>query len=141
MKVSIYQMRRHGVRIPKHALSREVAQDGELSINMTQDNRLNRVSKTAKLTDTRYGGTYELMDVDILWANEENFVLSGFEQYKNEAGEIVDYAQSWLCLLGVGRRLKTESELYEEQQVRRNKKPAPEPFLDWAAASSRARGG
>ncbi|RFB73805.1 hypothetical protein DZB54_05895 [Herbaspirillum sp. 3R-3a1] len=134
-------MRRHGVRIPKHALSREIAQEGELSINTTQDNRLNRVSKTAKLTHTRYGSTYELMDVDILWIEGDNFALSGFEQNKNEAGEVVDYAQSWLCLLGVGRRLKTESELYEEQHARRNKKPAPEPFLDWAAASAKVRGG
>jgi hypothetical protein len=25
--------------------------------------------------------------------------LSGFEQQQNEAGEAVDYAQSWLCIL------------------------------------------
>ena len=142
MKVSIYKMRRHGVRIPKHALSREVAQDGDLSINTTQDNRLNRMAKTAKLLQTRYGTTVELMDVDILWVNEENFVLCGFEPYKNEAGEVVDYAQSWLCLIGEGRRLKTESQLYEEQRAQRASGPkAPEVFLDWAAASARERGG
>lgn len=119
MKVSIYQMRRLGVCIPKYALQREVAHEGDLSIRTTQDNRLNRVSKTAKLVQTSYNSIYELMDVEIIWANEENFVLSGFEPRQNEAGEIVDYAQSWLCLVGAGRRLKTESEEYEERHAQR----------------------
>lgn len=122
MQVSIYQMRRHGVCIPRRALSREVATDGELSINVTRDNRLNRISKTAKL-HSRYGTTMELMDAEVLWMNEDNFVVTGFQPYQNDAGEIVDYAQSWLCLIGDGRRLKTESELYEEQQASRSKGP------------------
>lgn len=119
MKALIYQMRRLGVCIPTRALLREVAHEGDLSIRTTQDNRLNRVSKKAKLFPTSYPTTYELMDVEIIWANEENFVLSGFAPRQNEAGEIVDYAQSSLCMVGTGRRLKTESEEYEERHAKK----------------------
>lgn len=119
MKVSVIKMRREGVAIPKRALSREIAYDGELSIAVTQDNRLNRMSKTAKLLQTAYNSTVELMDADILWMNDERLVLTGFESQRNQAGDIVDYAQSWLCLVGIKVRLKTESEEYEERQARR----------------------
>ena len=118
MKVAVIQMRRNGVRIPKYALQRELAHDGELLIRVTQDNRLNRLSKTATLQQEGRGAVYELMDAEIVWMNDDNFVLAGFESRKNEADEIVDYAQSWLCLLGAGRRLKTESEEYEERQAK-----------------------
>lgn len=121
MKVSVIKMRREGVAIPKRALAREIAYDGELSIAITQDNRLNRMSKTAKLIETAYNSAIELMDADILWMNEERLVLTGFEPRRNQAGEVVDYAQSWLCLVGEKMRLKTESEEYEEQQARRVK--------------------
>ena len=48
-------------------------------------------------------------------AGGERMVLTGFDAYK-ENDQVIDYAQSWLCLVGAGRRLKTEQELYEEQR-------------------------
>ena len=78
----------------------------------------NRLSKTARLLyDQERQHAIELMDVTLEWANEERLVLTGFEAYK-ESGQVIDYAQSWLCLVGLGRRLKTEQELYEEQRFR-----------------------
>jgi len=107
--------RHHGVRLHKSAWSRQTTYEGDLTVAVTQDNRLNRLSKTAKLV--RAGGwqTVELVDADLAWMNEERLVLTGFESCEQE-GEVVDYAQSWLCLVGLGRRLKTEQEMYEEQQ-------------------------
>jgi hypothetical protein len=49
--------------------------------------------------------------------NDERLVLTGFEAYK-EKWPGIDYAQSWLCLVGQGRRLKTEQELHDGQKSR-----------------------
>jgi len=118
MKVSVIRTRVRGVLLPKGRWSRESTYDGELSISVTRDNRLNRLSKTARLL---YGQepqrAIELLDVTLEWVNEERLVLTGFETYK-ESDQIIDYAQSWLCLVGLGRRLKTEQDLYEEQRFR-----------------------
>ena len=40
-----------------------------------------------------------LYEVHILWMNEQRMALTGFERVQ-EGGKIVDYAQSWICLLG-----------------------------------------
>ena len=42
---------------------------------------------------------HELIDVHVIWLNEGRFTLSGFERRTNDAGQPVDYAQSWLCTL------------------------------------------
>lgn len=118
MKVSVIRTRVRGVLLPKREWSRESTYDGDLAIAVTRDNRLNRLSKTARLV--RDGDTLpalELMDVNLEWVNEERLVLTGFESY-NESGQVIDYAQSWLCLVGAGRRLKTEQEQYEEGRFR-----------------------
>lgn len=114
--------RHHGVRLHKSAWSRQTTYEGDLTVAVTQDNRLNRMSKTAKLV--RAGGwqTVELMDVDLAWINEERLVLTGFESCEQD-GQVVDYAQSWLCLVGLGRHLKTEQEAYEEQQGGKRRGP------------------
>jgi hypothetical protein len=118
MKVSVIRTRICGVLLPKRAWSRESTYDGDLAIAITRDNRLNRLSKTARLLyDAERGRALELMDVSLEWVNEERLVLTGFEPH-TENGQVVDYAQSWLCLVGTGRRLKTEQEQYEEEQAR-----------------------
>ena len=45
---------------------------------------------------------YALVEPHIVWANDNRFTLTGFERSKNDAGESVDYAQSWLCTLDAG---------------------------------------
>ena len=118
MKVSVIRTRVRGVLLPKGHWSRESTYDGDLAIAVTRDNRLNRLSKTARLLrDGDKLPALELMDVNLEWVNEERLVLTGFEPY-TENGQVIDYAQSWLCLVGAGRRLKTEQEQYEEQRFR-----------------------
>lgn len=115
MKVSVYIMRDHGVKVSKSRLPETSAHDGDLSISVTQDNRLNRISKTATLKRNPLDTSpMQLMDITVLWMNEDRFALSGFEQRKRQDSETVDYAQTWLCLLGTGSRLKTRRDLYEE---------------------------
>lgn len=114
MKVSVIPTRHYGVLIPKGALSREIARDGDLSIRVKQDVRLNRLAKIATLSLGGQGPVMELSDVEIVWVNEERLVLSGFESHSKSDKQVVDYAQSWLCLVG-GGRLKTEQEEYEER--------------------------
>lgn len=41
----------------------------------------------------------DLYDPHVIWINEERMVLAGFERVEQE-GRIIDYAQSWLCLIG-----------------------------------------
>lgn len=118
MKVSVIRTRVRGVLLPKRAWSRESTSDGDLVIAVTRDNRLNRMSKTAKLVHEGMNmPPFELLDVSLEWVNEERLVLTGFEAFK-ENDQIIDYAQSWLCLIGAGRRLKTEQEQYEEDRRR-----------------------
>ena len=78
--------------------------DGDLAIAITRDNQLNRLNKTARLLyDAEQGRARQLMDVNLEWVNVERLVLTGFEPH-SENGQIVDYAQSWLCLVGTDRR-------------------------------------
>jgi hypothetical protein len=39
-----------------------------------------------------------LVDPHIVWMHAGRFVPAGFQRSKNQAGETVDYAQSWLCV-------------------------------------------
>ena len=118
MKVSVIRTRVRGVLLPKGGWSREPTYDGDLSIATTRDNRLNRLSKTARLLhEDGKTARMELLDVSLEWVNDERLVLTGFESYV-EDGKTTDYAQSWLCLIGEGRRLRTESQEYEARQAR-----------------------
>jgi hypothetical protein len=94
-------MRQSGVMIPKEALQREGEARGDLSIMDTRENGLNRVVKLAQLHRGGEGpGAVEtLYEPHLLWMNEDRFVLTGFER-KNQDGQLVDYAQSWLCKIG-----------------------------------------
>jgi hypothetical protein len=70
---------------------------GMLVIADVTDQGLRRPVKVARLHVTTRTKTVELLDPHIIWANEGKFVLAGFERVRNEAGELVDFAQSWLC--------------------------------------------
>jgi hypothetical protein len=91
-------MRRDGVAVPKYNLKNQIRMSGELSIQDGRDEGLFRVIKTARLVhvDFNENRTEILYEPHIVWMNEGRFTLQGFERvYKN--GEIVEYAQSWLC--------------------------------------------
>jgi hypothetical protein len=91
-------MRREGVAVPKYALKEQIRWVGELVIMDVRDDGVNRVIKTARLTDRTYGEPRVeiLFEPHIVWMNENRFTLQGFERTMKE-GKIVEYAQSWLC--------------------------------------------
>jgi hypothetical protein len=96
-------MRKAGVAVPKYDLGNQGAARGELSIVDTRENRLNRIVKLARLVcshgDMQH--VYILYEPHLLWMNEDRFVLTGFERVGNGEGA-VDFAQSWLCTIGLG---------------------------------------
>lgn len=100
MKVKIVEMRKAGVAVPRRMLNDRftIVRRGSLVILDVTDQGLRRQVKVARLTEV-LGGMRELVDPHIIWANEDRFTLAGFERGKNERGETVDYAQSWLCTL------------------------------------------
>lgn len=98
MFVKLVKMRRNGIEINRRALSESYANPGALVVMDVTDQGLRRPVKVARLMEA---GTirFELTDVHIVWINDGRMTLSGFERQRNEAGEVVDYAQSWLCVL------------------------------------------
>jgi hypothetical protein len=92
-------MRRAGVEIPRKMLRDRytVTYPGNLIIMDVTDQGLRRPVKVARLRVETRINVMELMDPHLIWANEGRFVLAGFERVKNAAGEVVDFAQSWLC--------------------------------------------
>jgi hypothetical protein len=70
---------------------------GVLVIMDVTDQGLRRPVKLARLHANTRTAAMELVEPHIIWANDGKFVLAGFERVRNEAGELVDFAQSWLC--------------------------------------------
>jgi hypothetical protein len=106
MYIKLIMMRAKGVQIPRRMLSDRytVKKWGQLTILDTTDQGLRRTAKVARLTIKHPGYVIELVDPHILWANENKFVLSGFERVRDEHGNLVDYAQSWLCEVELERK-------------------------------------
>lgn len=98
MNIKMVRMRKDGVAKPRRALSEEIAHRGALTILDVTDQGLRRPVKVARLVQGERAA-YELVDPQIVWANDSRFTLTGFERGRNEAGDSVDYAQSWLCTL------------------------------------------
>ena len=74
---------------------------GMLVIMDVTDQGLRRPVKVARLTQAGTPGPYmELLDPHIVWASEGKFTLAGFERTTNAEGQVVEFAQSWLCALG-----------------------------------------
>ena len=91
-------MRRSGVEIDRRILKEASGYRGSLVVQDVTDQGLRRPLKRARLmqgADVRA----ELCDVRIVWLNDGRMTLTGFERERNQAGEAVDYAQSWLCIL------------------------------------------
>ena len=102
MKVRVVKMRKAGVAVERRMLSDRytIKHDGWLVIMDVTDQGLRRPVKVARLTcPGRAGPALELLDPHIIWASEGKFTLAGFERSRNEAGEVVEFAQSWLCAL------------------------------------------
>lgn len=100
MQVRVVRMRSKGVEHERRTLRDLLGHRGILVIMDVSDQGLRRTAKVARLMQ---GGElrYELTDVHIVWCNDGRFVLAGFERNRNEEGQSVDHAQSWLCSLDV----------------------------------------
>jgi hypothetical protein len=98
MRIHMVKMRRMGVEIDRRVLKETSGNRGLLVVRDVTDQGLRRPCKVARLLQ---GDTIlsELNDVHIVWCNDGRLTLAGFERQKNEAGQPVDYAQSWLCIL------------------------------------------
>lgn len=71
---------------------------GKLVIMDLNNQGRHRPMKTARLITAR-GITSELFDVQVVWSNENRITFTGDERVQNEAGKVVCYKQSWLCML------------------------------------------
>ena len=98
MQVKVIRMRDKGVELPRRIARDGVAHRGLLVVLDTADQGLRRPTKVARLVQ---GDTIrqELVDVHLVWCSEGRLTLTGFERRRNEQGQEVDYAQSWLCTL------------------------------------------
>lgn len=90
-------MRKQGVVVPKRELTNQVRYRGDLRIIDTREAAFNRIVKLAQLVRT--AGQEQHVDVlyepQMLWMNDDRFVLTGFERI-GEGAAAVDFAQSWL---------------------------------------------
>lgn len=98
VNVKMVRMRKNGVATPRRKVQEEYAIRGALVILDVTDQGLRRPVKVARLVHGDRAA-YELVEPHIVWASDNRFTLTGFERGKNDAGESVDYAQSWLCTL------------------------------------------
>lgn len=101
MQVRIVKMRRQGVELEKRVVRDAAGTRGQLVIVDTSDQGLHRPSKVARLVQGELVRA-ELKDVSLVWLNDGRMTLAGFEQIRNEAGQAVDYRQSWLVMLDSG---------------------------------------
>lgn len=100
MRVQVIKMRRSGVALERRYIAdRAIAYDGTLVIMDVTDQGLRRPVKVARLRCPPPRPMLELFEPHIVWAADGRFTLTGFERVKNDAGQLVDYAQSWLCVL------------------------------------------
>lgn len=98
MMVRMVTLRKRGVEMDRRAIKETFGNRGVLVIQDTTDQGLRRPCKVARLVQDNSIRS-ELKDVHIVWLNDGRMTLSGFEHQQNEEGQVVDYAQSWLCIL------------------------------------------
>lgn len=98
MLVRMIKMRRYGVEIDRRALAQTHGAEGLLVVQDVTDQGLRRPSKVARLIQEG-AVRAELNDVRLVWCNDGRMTLTGFERHRNDEGRLVDYCQSWLCIL------------------------------------------
>jgi hypothetical protein len=98
MKIRLIKMRRLGVELDRRLIKETFGHRGQLVVQDVTDQGLRRPCKIARFLQ---GDSIrsELKDVHLVWANGGRMTLSGYERVKNDVGELVDYAQAWLCIM------------------------------------------
>ncbi|MBC3860502.1 hypothetical protein H8K32_00175 [Undibacterium jejuense] len=110
MQVHLIKLRLSGVALRKSEILDRFhhGKIGELSLRETSDQGLHRLARVARF---EYGDTKQysdtLFDPQILWIEGNRMTITGFERMSSVKG-IVDYAQSWLCVLGEVPPVKRE---------------------------------
>lgn len=100
MFVTVYEMRSFGVAVPKRLLATQTRHVGHLAIKERRDDGHFRTITTARLWSADGSALIaELYDPAFVWVNEGRMMIKGFEKRRIK-DEDVDYAQSWLCILG-----------------------------------------
>jgi len=98
MRIKLVKLRHHGIEVDRRIIREATGHRGLLVILDVTDQGLRRPAKVARLMQDD-SIRAELCDVRIVWANEGRMTLTGFERQRNKAGQTVEYAQSWLCML------------------------------------------
>lgn len=92
-----------GVEIDRRLLNDRytVKHNGRLVIMDITDQGRHRPIKVARLMSAR-GIECELLDVHVVWSNDDRITFTGEERVTNADGAAVCYKQSWLCWLDLG---------------------------------------
>jgi len=101
MRVRVVKMRSKGVEVDRRLLREVAGTPGQLVILDVTDQGKNRPTKVARLQQGEMLRA-ELRDVQLVWLNDGRMTLTGYEQINNEAGQAVEYRQSWLISLDTG---------------------------------------
>ena len=101
MQVRIVKMRNRGVEIDRRVIRDVAGTRGQLAIADTTDQGKHRTTKVARLSQGELVRA-ELRDVQIVWLSEGRMTLTGYEQINDDAGQVVEYRQSWLVMLDSG---------------------------------------
>jgi hypothetical protein len=100
MQCKITKMRKVGVDLPRHSLREIAPTPGVLEVVDIRDDGVGRTVKVARLT-AGIGPTRRqeiLYEPHLIWMSEGRFTLAGFERVML-GGQVVNYAQSWLCFI------------------------------------------
>jgi hypothetical protein len=93
-------MRKEGVDLPRWKLREYAPPPGRLEVLDVRDEGVSRTVKVARHTagDGAMRRQETLYEPHLIWMSEGRFTLAGFERVQID-GQVVNYAQSWLCVL------------------------------------------
>lgn len=89
------------MEVDRRALREVAGTPGQLVILDITDQGKHRPTKVARLHQGE-NLRAELRDVAVVWINEDRMTLTGYEQATDDAGQTVEYRQSWLISLDTG---------------------------------------
>lgn len=91
-------MRKDGVDLPKWKLREFTPRPGQLQVMDVRDDGVGRSIKVARHTSGE--GALRCQEVlyepHLIWMSAGRFTLAGFERVQVD-GQVVNFAQSWLC--------------------------------------------
>ena len=100
MQVRMVKMFKQGVELERRMLNDRATPQhrGKLVIMDVTDQGRHRPVKVARLLNSR-GVQGELLDVHVVWLNDNRVTFTGDERLPGADGKPVCFKQSWLCTL------------------------------------------